>query len=195
MAHYRVPKFGNESGPVGLAVVTAFAVYDISKDTTAFHWPLPSCYHCHDGHSYIRGYSRVPPTCIVLPPPLDWNGEVTHHEISWRRAWGLFRIVWEENTAHAPGNNLRFHSIVHSSRAFDHPGYMRLESSQAADIKRTATIVTPLRNSRLRDLSWNESTGKICALIPATRENAWADNSQREDFNHSDSIVIIDLLG
>ncbi|KAF7979584.1 hypothetical protein HWV62_41882 [Athelia sp. TMB] len=188
MKLYQIPQFDLDEGLTPLKQAPSpFQVYDIDEavDMASFHWRSPSCEHCHDGRYHTTDFHSALTICRVLPNPYDKDGEVLQHKMSSKFAQGLSRMLWHETSGRwdMPPPKMRFHSCVHSSRAPDHPGYLRLEISEKVDVTRIATIVTPLDQSFVDDLAWDESTGKICAVIPV-----------QLDGEHHIKIVTIDLL-
>ena len=188
MELYKIPKFDDGVIPVKQAP-SPLEIYDIDQavDLASFHWRSPSCEHCHDGRYHTTDFHSDLTICRVLPNPYDKDGEVLQHTMSSKSAQGLFRMLWHETRDiwDVPVTKMRFHSCVHSSRAPDHPGYLRLDSSEIADVKRTVEIVIPLDQRSVDDLAWDESTGKICAVMPG---------SVQLHGEHYINIVIINLL-
>lgn len=118
---------------------------------------------------------------VIWPPAGQPEDKFIRHRL-WQFDMNPSRGIFVKHY-HFSGS-IELNICTHFSKHDDHPGYMRLGTSEAPDPSRVVNIPLDGQSGYIKDLSWDEESGRICVLIWSPDQDEVSDRR----------LLIVDLL-
>lgn len=132
-------------------------------------WNALCCHH--DGRIAMASTSDSADFFLVIWPPAGQSEGTFVSHLLWQFDMNPSRVIWVRNYQFSEA--IELYICTHFTRSDRNIGYMRLGRSQAPHPSHVASIRIPLTGQTgvIKDLSWDEESGRICVLFESSRDH------------------------